>query len=75
MVCYSFLVNSRIESNIMIDEISKEIIELDPYQLLLTIHDAMIVPESFSEEVKDRIIKAVENRINLTPKVKSERVN
>jgi hypothetical protein len=47
----------------MIDEISKEIIELEPYQLLLTIHDAMIVPESFSEEVKERIIKAVESRI------------
>jgi hypothetical protein len=59
----------------MIDEISKEIIELEPYQLLLTIHDAMIVPESFSEEVKERIIKAVESRINLTSKVKSERVN
>jgi len=59
----------------MIDEISKEIIELEPYQLLLTIHDAMIVPESFSEEVRERIIKAVESRINLTSKVKSERVN
>jgi hypothetical protein len=59
----------------MIDEISKEIIELEPYQLLLTIHDAMIVPESFSEEVKERIIKAVESRIKLTSKVKSERVN
>ena len=74
-VCYYFLVNSRIESNIMIDEISKENIELEPYQLLLTIHDAMIIPESFSEEVKERIIKAVESRINLTPKVKSERIN
>ena len=59
----------------MIDEISKEILELEPYQLLLKIHDAMIVPESFSEQVKERIIKAVEKRINLTPKVKSERVN
>ncbi len=74
-VCYYFLVNSRIESNIMIDEISKEIIELEPYQLLLTIHDAMVVPESFSEEVKERIIKAVERSLILTPKVKVERVN
>ena len=57
----------------MIDEISKEILELEPYQLLLTIHDAMIVPESFSEETKEWIIKAVERRINLKPKVKSER--
>lgn len=44
----------------MIDRISKEILDLEPYQLLLTIHDAMIVPESFSEEVKKRIINAVE---------------
>ena len=36
----------------MIDEISKEILELEPYQLLLTIHDAMIVPESMSEGSK-----------------------
>jgi hypothetical protein len=74
-VCYYFLVNSRIESNLMIDEISKEIIDAEPYRLLLTIHDAMVVPESFSEEVKEKIIKAVERRINLTPKVKSGRVN
>ena len=74
-VCYYFLVNSRIESNIMIDEISKEIIELEPYQLLLTIHDAMVVPDSYSEEVKEKIIRAVKKRINLKPKVKSERVN
>ncbi len=59
----------------MIDEISKEILEVEPYQLLLTIHDAMIVTESFSDEVKERIIKAVERRINLTPKVKSKRIN
>ncbi len=32
------------------ETISKEILELEPYQLLLTIHDAMIVPESFSEK-------------------------
>ncbi|MCK4560946.1 MAG: hypothetical protein KAV45_14285 [Calditrichia bacterium] len=57
------------------ETISKEILELKPYRLLLTIHDAMVVPESFSEEAKERIIKAVEKRINLTPKVKSERVN
>ncbi len=63
------------ESNLMIDELSKEILDAEPYRLLLTIHDAMIVPESFSEEAKERIIKAVERRINLTPKVKSERVN
>ncbi len=59
----------------MIDEISKEIIELEPYQLLLTIHDAMVVPESFSEEVKERIINTVERRIRLTQKVKAEWVN
>ncbi len=59
----------------MIDEISKEILEVEPYQLLLTIHDAKIVTESFSDEVKERIIKAVERRIKLTPKVKSERIN
>ena len=61
----------------MIDEISKEILEVEPYQLLLTIHDAMIVTESFSAEVevKERIIKAVKRRINLIPKVKSRRVN
>ena len=59
----------------MIDEISKEIIELEPYQILLTIHDAMVVPESFIDEVKGKIIKAVEDRLNLTPKVKCERVN
>jgi hypothetical protein len=35
----------------------------------------MIVPESFSEEVKERSIKAVEKRLKPTPKVKSERVN
>ncbi len=63
------------ESNLMIDEISKEILDAEPYRLLLTIHDAMIVPESFSDDVKRRIIKAVEQRINLTPKVKSERIN
>ena len=57
------------------ETISKEILELGPYQLLLTIHDAMVVPESFSEEVKARIIKTVESRINLTPKVKCERIN
>ena len=59
----------------MIDEISKQVLEAEPYRLLLTIHDAMIVPESFSEETKERIIKAVEKRINLTPKVKSGRIN
>ena len=59
----------------MIDEISKEILEVEPYKLLLTIHDAMVVPESFSDEVKERIKKVVENRIYLTPKVKSEKVN
>ena len=63
------------ESNLMIDEITKEILDDEPYRLLLTIHDAMIVPESFSDDVKRRIIKAVERRINLTPKVKSERIN
>ncbi len=56
------------------ETISKEILEAQPYRLLLTIHDAMIVLESFNEEVKERIIKAVEERINLKPKVKSERV-
>ncbi len=63
------------ESNLMIDELSKEILEAEPYRLLLTIHDAMIVPESFSEEVKERIIKAVEERIKLKPKIKRERIN
>ncbi len=63
------------ESNLMIDELSKEILDAEPYRLLLTIHDAMIVPESFSDDVKRRIIKAVEQRINLTPKVKSKRIN
>ena len=55
--------------------ISNEIPELEPYQLLLTIHDNMVVSESFIEEVKGKIIKAVEDRLNLTPKVKSERIN
>ena len=41
----------------MIDEISKEILEAEPYRLLLTIHDEMIVPESFSEEVKKHMIE------------------
>ena len=42
----------------MIDEISKEILEVEPYKLLLTIHDAMIVPESFSEhKSKKRSLK------------------
>jgi hypothetical protein len=63
------------ESNLMIDKVSKEILEEEPYRLLLTIHDAMIVPESFSDEVKERIIKAVERRIQLTPKVKNKRIN
>jgi hypothetical protein len=63
------------ESNLIIDEVSKEILEVEPYRLLLTIHDAMIVPESFSDDVKRRIIKAVERRINLTPKVKNKRIN
>ena len=63
------------ESNLMIDEISKEILEVEPYRLLLTIHDAMIVPESFSDEVKEKIIRAIVRRIQLTPKVKSGRVN
>ena len=44
-------------------------------QYSMTIYDAMVVPESFSEEVKEKIIKAVERRMNLTPKVKSERIN
>jgi len=63
------------ESSLMIDELSKEILDVEPYRLLLTIHDAMIVPESFSDEVKEKIIKAIENRIHLTPKVKQKRIN
>ncbi len=59
----------------MIDEINIEILELEPYKLLLTIHDAMIVPELFSEEVKEKIINAVERIINLTTRVKNEMVN
>jgi hypothetical protein len=32
--------------------VGEEILDVEPYRLLLTIHDAMIVPEPFSEEVQ-----------------------
>ncbi len=40
------------------------------YRVLLTIHYAMVVPESFSDEVKERIIKEAVDRLHLMPNVK-----